>query len=141
MLSLKFVAMELGGEAHGDYVLAPGPGHSRRDRSLRVKLDPKAENGFLVHSFAGDDWKACREYVRGRLGLEKPNHAKVTIVPPSRPVFRDEERYAKARELWFEARTDDLRRHLRSVYPKLFRDDVAWNEAFRMASERDARNE
>jgi putative DNA primase/helicase len=48
--------------------LAPGPGHSPKDRSLAVRLDPNAPDGFLCFSHAGDDWKLCRDYVRQRLG-------------------------------------------------------------------------
>jgi putative DNA primase/helicase len=32
-------------------------------------LDPRAPEGFLVQSFAGDDWKDCRDFVREKLGL------------------------------------------------------------------------
>ena len=48
------VARALGGNVSGCDVVAPGPGHSRADRSLSVKLDPSAPDGFIVHSFAGD---------------------------------------------------------------------------------------
>jgi hypothetical protein len=64
------VASLLGGELSGrDGVIAPGPGHSPRDRSLRFWLDPEAPDGFRVHSFAGDDPMLCRDYVREKLGL------------------------------------------------------------------------
>jgi hypothetical protein len=63
------VARLLGGEAHGRRVLCPGPGHSRTDRSLSVKLGDDAPEGFVVHSFAGDDPLACKDYVRERLNL------------------------------------------------------------------------
>jgi hypothetical protein len=55
--------------------LAPGPGHSAIDRSLSVKLDSNAPDGFVVHSFAGDDPLVCRDHVREKAGLEpfKPN--------------------------------------------------------------------
>jgi hypothetical protein len=58
-------------------ILAPGPGHSATDRSLSVKPDEDAPDGFVVFSFAGDDPIACRDYVRDRLGLPKwkPNGA------------------------------------------------------------------
>src|SRR5262249_54066860 len=52
----------------GGQVLAPGPGHSAQDRSLSVKLDDAAPDGFVVHSFAGDDPIACRDHVRRKLG-------------------------------------------------------------------------
>jgi hypothetical protein len=47
----------------------PGPGHSAKDRSLAVKLDCAAPDGFVTHSFAGDDPTVCRDYVREKLGL------------------------------------------------------------------------
>jgi hypothetical protein len=66
----RTVAHTLGGDVAGrNEVLAPGPGHSRKDRSLAIKLDPKAPDGFVVNSHCGDDWKTCRDYVRSKLGL------------------------------------------------------------------------
>jgi hypothetical protein len=74
-LSIHAIAKALGGEIHGDHVLAPGPGHSADDRSLSVKLSESAPDGLLIHSFAGDDAIVCKDYVRGKLGLPqwKPN--------------------------------------------------------------------
>jgi hypothetical protein len=62
-------ARALGGEVRGGQILAPGPGHSPKDRSLRIKLDANAPDGFLVHSFADDDPIACRDHVRAKAGL------------------------------------------------------------------------
>jgi hypothetical protein len=67
--SLKQVAQALGGELSGNQVLAPGPGHSPKDRSLSIKLEASAPDGFLVHSFAGDDPIRCKDYIREKLGL------------------------------------------------------------------------
>jgi putative DNA primase/helicase len=66
---LRTLARLLGGSVAGRSVLCPGPGHSRRDRSLEVTANTYAPDGFLVRSFAGDDWRDCRDYVRERLGL------------------------------------------------------------------------
>jgi hypothetical protein len=66
--SINKIAETLGGEVSGGQVLAPGPGHSAQDRSLSVKLDDAAPDGFVVHSFAGDDPIACRDHVRRKLG-------------------------------------------------------------------------
>jgi hypothetical protein len=63
------IAELLGGDVRGGEVLCPGPGHSAEDRSLSVKPDQDAPDGFVVHSFAGDDPIACRDHVRERLGL------------------------------------------------------------------------
>jgi hypothetical protein len=74
-LDLQSIARALGGEVSGDQVLAPGPGHLPKDRSLSVKIDSTAPDGFLVHSFAGEDAIALKDYVRSRAGLPafKPN--------------------------------------------------------------------
>lgn len=70
MNELAQLARTLGGETCGrDTVLAPGPGHSPRDRSLAIRLSAEAPDGFLIYSHAGDDWRQCRDYVRLRLGL------------------------------------------------------------------------
>jgi putative DNA primase/helicase len=67
-------AQALGGEASGSGVICPGPGHSAKDRSLSVTLSATLPDGFMVYSHAGNDWQACRDHVRERLGL-----------PPFRP--------------------------------------------------------
>ena len=66
---LRSWAARLGGDVSGRSVLAPGPGHSRQDRSLSVSPSATAPSGFLVHSFAGDDPIVCLDYVRAKLGL------------------------------------------------------------------------
>ena len=76
VIDAQFLARALGGEASGNEIRCPGPGHrSPNDRSLSVKLDPRAPDGFVVHSFAGDDPIECRDHVRekGGLGAFKPN--------------------------------------------------------------------
>ena len=66
---LQTAARLLGGTINGDQILAPGPGHSAGDRSLSVKLDASAPDGFVVNSFSADDPIVCRDYVREKLGL------------------------------------------------------------------------
>jgi hypothetical protein len=75
MLDLRTLRQTLGGEISSGSLRCPGPGHSAADRSLSVKLDNEAPEGFLVHSFAGDDPIICRDYVRTKAGLPafKPN--------------------------------------------------------------------
>jgi AAA domain len=86
-IDLKSLAHALGGKTSNGQVLAPGPGHSSADRSLSVKLDSSAPDGFVVHSFCGNDPIECRDYVRQKLGLPafKPNgrgHAGSTVAQP-----------------------------------------------------------
>jgi putative DNA primase/helicase len=69
MISLRELACALGGEVSGRQALTPGPGHSPRDRSLSICIEPAAPDGFVVHSFAGDDPLVCKDYIRERLGL------------------------------------------------------------------------
>ena len=63
------IAARLGGEVRSGEVQCPGPGHSTQDRSLSVKLNKDSLEGFIVHSFAGDDPIICRDHVRTKLGL------------------------------------------------------------------------
>lgn len=70
-VSPQQLAQALGGEVSGNQVLAPGPGHSPKDRSLSIRFDNAAPEGWVVHSFAGDDPLVCRDYVRDRAGLAK----------------------------------------------------------------------
>src|SRR5262245_13890083 len=72
-MKLQNIARALGGEISGGQVLAPGPGHSPRDRSLAVRPSASAPDGLLVFSHSGDDSRLCRKHVRERLGLS-PYH-------------------------------------------------------------------
>jgi restriction endonuclease S subunit len=69
MITLRELARVLAGEISGDQVLAPGPGHSAKDRSLSVKPEPNAAGGFVCFSHANDDWQTCRDYVLSHLAL------------------------------------------------------------------------
>lgn len=69
MIDLRSAARALGGELAGRQVLCPGPGHSPHDRSLSIRFEPAAPDGFLIFSHANDDVRACRDHVRRRLGL------------------------------------------------------------------------
>jgi putative DNA primase/helicase len=90
MLDVRSVALALGGEVCGpDRVLAPGPGHSPSDRSLAIKLDPGAREGFVVHSFARDDPMACRDHVRAVLRLDPRDRWRPSVPRPRTVVSRD----------------------------------------------------
>jgi putative DNA primase/helicase len=66
MTSAREIALALGGDVVSfNRVAAPGPGHSSKDRSLSVLI---TGSDVIVHSFAGDDWRVCKDYVRSRLG-------------------------------------------------------------------------
>ena len=57
MMTAREIVKALGGDWFGDYGLVPGPGHSTRDRSVRIKDDARKADGIAVHSFAGDGWR------------------------------------------------------------------------------------
>lgn len=84
MQSLRSIAAALGGSVAGrDSVLVPGPGHSRKDRSLKVVF--RDDGAFTVTSFADDDWRQCKDYVRERLGLpndwqREPSNDNVPVI-------------------------------------------------------------
>lgn len=108
MSALQQIARALRGDIAGrDLVLAPGPGHSSRDRSLSISFDPQAPDGFLVHSFANDDWEVCRDHVRDVLGLgrfESRNlglPATYVAAPPDAAAVGRRDRALKR---WHEAR-------------------------------------
>jgi len=87
-LNLHRLARVLEGDVEGEQVRCPGPGHSRKDRSLGVKPDMGAPDGFVVNSYCGDAWDACRDYVRERLGISRwqPGQARG---PKLEYVYRD----------------------------------------------------
>lgn len=68
-VTLSEIARVLQGEVSGRHVLAPGPGHSTKDRSLSITLSASSPDGFVCHSHAGDDWRDCRDHVASALGL------------------------------------------------------------------------
>jgi putative DNA primase/helicase len=84
---LRSLARDLGGVVAGGGVLCPGPGHSRKDRSLSVRPAPGHADGFIVFSHAGDDWQTCRDYVRERLGLPRDGWRSASP-PRSSPAAR-----------------------------------------------------
>lgn len=100
MNALRSMAAALGGDVVGRSILCPGPGHSPRDRSLSVRLEAAAPDGFIVHSHAGDDWRPCREHVLQRLGRSASEPVKrernVSVTAP-----RSDNSMAQA--LWREA--------------------------------------
>lgn len=109
LLPERALARALGGDAVGsNRVLAPGPGHSPRDRSLSVLIDPNAPNGFLVTSFSGDDWRDCRDHVLGLLGKSvshtSPSDRRNINAPGNRPghatVPKAAATHALAARLW-----------------------------------------
>src|SRR3954451_14688280 len=104
MSALRSYAVALGGHISGNQVCFPGPGHSARDRSCTLRLSPSAPDGFVVFSFAGDDWRIVRDHVHSRLGLTAERRQnrpfKARAVPPAPDKARTRE---NALKLWNDA--------------------------------------
>lgn len=84
----------------------PGPGHSLADRSLSVKVDPRAPGGFVVYSHAGDDPIDCRNYVCAKLGLSRRHggeHRPEPLIVTDGGHIDETRRKALALRLWREA--------------------------------------
>jgi putative DNA primase/helicase len=111
-MDARRVAFLLGGRVVGrNRVSAPGPGHSRKDRSLSIKLDPRAPEGFLVYSHAGDSWAESRDHVREKLGLPawQPGDDQDRRVPASK-IERFDRAAVNAEVSPREWTKDDIRR-------------------------------
>lgn len=82
-MTLKELARQLKGDVNGGWLNIRAPHHSAADRSLGIRFDPRAPDGFRVHSFAGDDETECRAYVKSLIqkatadfrGIHEPEHA------------------------------------------------------------------
>jgi putative DNA primase/helicase len=114
-MDLQTLRRALGGEIVGRQLICPGPGHSPKDRSLSITISPSSPIGFLCHSFAGDDWRECQEYVCDRLGLkpwspddgtERVRRLDIDCVErevqekPRELTAEDRQRIARALEIW-----------------------------------------
>src|SRR5215204_4123213 len=101
--SLREIARLLDGEVAGQQVVCPGPGHSPQDRSLSVRLDPRAPGGILVHSFANDPALVCKDHVRDRLGQWYSHDGRAFEHPARREhgdKLSDPDRTDRALALW-----------------------------------------
>ncbi len=110
MMNLRTTAAALGGDVTGGKVLAPGPGHTKRDRSLVITLDANGPDGFWVYSFANDDWRDCRDYVKEKLGISFEPHqnlqsysSRAANAQPVQPKAKDN--LQLARKIWQKSQT------------------------------------
>jgi putative DNA primase/helicase len=106
MTALRIMAAALGGEVmkgkRGSYILCPGPGHSKQDRSLSVAPSKTDPAGFVCFSYANNDWRTCRDHVRARLGGRASEYREVAKHQDKRPTATTDNG-TNARRLWREA--------------------------------------
>jgi putative DNA primase/helicase len=100
-LDLRSIARALGGKVSRNQVLAPAMGHSRKDRSLSVRLDPRAPSGFLVHCFGSGDPLIEKDRIRELLGLR--SDARSVPARPAPPEPNAAGRAAQALAIWRES--------------------------------------
>jgi len=102
-IDIKQAARLLGGNAiRGNRVLCPGPGHSKHDRSLRVTF--KSDGSFTVRSFAGDDFRDCRDHVKTMLGLSNdPQPVAVAVQPVTVTAGSERAKTAAVIRMWDSA--------------------------------------
>jgi putative DNA primase/helicase len=102
-MTLHAIVAALGGDLYqnGRRANVPGPGHSRRDRSVSLLL---AEGRVVIHGFGGADWRVVRDDLCKR-GLTDPRGRLVGAVvgAPCPPRPAPAIRSATAARLWEDA--------------------------------------
>src|SRR3954464_1589886 len=103
--SIAKIAELLGGDVQGAEVLfVLALGTVPKIVACRSNLSRRIAKGFVTHSFAGDDWKACRDHVRTKLGLPdpklEPKNGKAEWTVLDEYIYYDQngERYLKVRK-------------------------------------------
>lgn len=98
---IRQAARLLGGDAYGrNRISCPGPGHGRNDRSLSIKF---TDDGFICESFAGDDWKECRDHIKAALGLSDDRPAPIVAPEPDyAALISQKRRIDAAARIWGE---------------------------------------
>lgn len=78
-MDARAITAALGGKWAGSYGLARCPVHADRTPSLKVKDDPRKEDGIDVICFAGCDWKLIKDELRksGLLPQFEPGTPKI----------------------------------------------------------------
>ena len=82
MADAREITQTLRGEWHGHFGLCPGPAHSKTDRSLKIW---DTDDGPKLHSFAGDAWDECRDWLKAQ-GLIEDRRDGAPAQRPHMPV-------------------------------------------------------
>jgi putative DNA primase/helicase len=113
---LKSWARALGGEVTQQNVVCPGLGHGLKDRSISVRISVASPDGFIVHSFCGDDWRQCHDHVRARLGSGRRREGEPLRVHRATRIEAPNAKPDLALRIWREAK--DPRGTLLETYLK-----------------------
>jgi hypothetical protein len=103
---MKIDSMALAKKLHADinglWLNIQGLGHSSSDRSLGIRFDPSAPDGFWINSLAGDDPAVCRKHVLELLAKVASGAAIEMQETPANDAGQ-QERIARALLIWQEA--------------------------------------
>ena len=101
-MNARDIVKAIGGDWYGEYGLAPGPGHSKQDRSLKIYDGHDGDPRY--HSFADDNWRTIKDAHRklGFLPEFEPSRKMKPVylsIPP--PTFDTRKRWSDyAEKLW-----------------------------------------
>src|SRR5208337_1127465 len=85
------IVRHLGGEWRGRYGLAPGPGHSKQDRSLKIWPHATDADDVVVYSFADDDvLELKRDWRAAGLLPDRPSKASPCTPAPAKIAHKAE---------------------------------------------------
>ena len=120
------IVKHLGGdwfERHG-YGLAPAPGHSKKDRSLKIAVHRSDRDDVVAHSYAGDDVLELKRVWReegllprgGKPGFSKTRNPAEAAIQQKREADETERAQDVARWLWNRSQPADaiVKTYLRS---------------------------
>lgn len=103
-LTLQAIAHALGGEVSGQQVLAPTPGHSKRDRGTAVRIAPGAPDGVLVTCYNGSQVEALavKDLLRAAGLLPEWSGKRRVLTHEEKQAIRraEEQREAEQRAQW-----------------------------------------
>jgi hypothetical protein len=109
-MDARTITVALKGKWQGSFGLCRCPTHADRNPSLKVKDDPRKEDGIDLHCFSGCDWRDVKsalvaqrllpEFTPGQF-LRPPK----VLLAPSTPIEQDDtaERVELALEIWDSA--------------------------------------
>jgi hypothetical protein len=103
-MNLNELAKKLHADINGPWPNIRAPGHSKSDRSLGIRFNPSAPDGFRINSLAGDDPAVCRKHVLNLLAKVASGDAiEIEIQETLATDAGQQERIARALLIWEEA--------------------------------------
>jgi hypothetical protein len=91
---VKTATRALGGDASArDTIVPPVPGHSPKDCSLAVKLDPRAPDGLTVHSYERGSRSAAISWQSIAITHQRNSHGATSLATVAKGVSLHHEHY------------------------------------------------